>query len=118
VSAIFTNASTTNIDLRISGIVPPDATSGPITIVTPHGSTTSSGSFQVLPPPLSIRLISANEFEIVWAAVGTTFVLETSETMDLDSWSPVQQSPSAVNGQSSLKQTLGTAQRFYRLRKN
>ena len=92
--------------------------SGPITIVTPHGKVTSTASFQVLPPPLTIRLTGANEFEIVWPAVGTTFVLETSETVDLDSWSPVQQSPSAVNGQSSLKQTLGTAQRFYRLRKN
>ena len=53
-SATFTNAPTNNLDLRITAIVPPDAISGPITIVTPHGSVTSTASFQVLPPPLTI----------------------------------------------------------------
>lgn len=81
------------------------------------GSVTSTASFQVLPPPLTIRLTGGSEFEISWPAASTTFVLETSETLDLGSWSPVQESPTAANGQSILKQTFGMAQRFYRLRK-
>jgi hypothetical protein len=40
-SASFTNAATTNLDLRVTAVVPPDATSGPITIMTPHVSVTS-----------------------------------------------------------------------------
>jgi hypothetical protein len=50
VSASFANAPTNNIDLKITAIVPPDAISGPITIVTPHGNVTSTATFQVLPP--------------------------------------------------------------------
>ncbi len=38
-----------NEDLRVVTHVPSDATSGPITLVTPHGSVTSSTEFSVLP---------------------------------------------------------------------
>ncbi len=49
-SAVFTHVAGSYWDLRITATLPPDATSGPITIVTPHGSVTSSNSFTVLPP--------------------------------------------------------------------
>jgi hypothetical protein len=75
-SASFTNASSTNVDLRITAIVPSDATSGPITIVTPHGDVTSTASFQVLPPPLSVRVSGAIEDQNTWSAISREFVLE------------------------------------------
>jgi hypothetical protein len=49
-SGSFTTADDNNLDLRITAFVPLDATSGPITIITPHGNVTSSASFTVLPP--------------------------------------------------------------------
>jgi len=88
-SAVFTNAATTNVDLRITAVVPPDATSGPISIVTPQGNVTTTASFQVLPPPLTIRLMSASELEITWPATSAQFVLEMSETLSASSWIPV-----------------------------
>jgi len=73
-SASFTNALTNNLDLRITAIVPLDATSSSITMVTPHGNVTSTASFQVLPPSLTVRLTSAYELEITWPATSTEFV--------------------------------------------
>ena len=67
-SASFTNAPTNNFDLRITAVVPRDATSGPITIMTPHGNVTSTASFQVLPPPLSISLSATDRVVIRWPA--------------------------------------------------
>ena len=102
-SATFINALTNNIDLRITAVVPPDATSGPITIVTPHGSVTSTASFQVSPPPLTIRLTGANG-------------LETSEDLSASSWIPVTPAPRIEIGQSKLTLPAPTGKRFFRLR--
>lgn len=51
VGASFTNHSANNLDLRITAVVPPDATSSPITIRTPHGDVTTTAVFTVLPLP-------------------------------------------------------------------
>jgi hypothetical protein len=116
-SATFTNALKNNLDLKITAIVPPDATSGPITVLTPHGSVTSTNLFDVLPPPLTARLTGANELDITWPATSSAFVLEVSADLRAGSWLAVLQSPVVANGQSSLKQTPGLGSRFYRLRK-
>jgi hypothetical protein len=116
-SATFTNALKNYLDLKITAIVPPDATSGPITVLTPHGSVTSTNLFDVLPPPLTARLTAANELEIAWPATSSAFVLEVSADLSAGSWLPLAQSPVVANGQSSLKQTPGLGSRFYRLRK-
>ena len=116
-SATFTNALKNYLDLKITAIVPPAATSGPITVLTPHGSITSTNFFDVLPPPLTARLTGANELDITWPATSSAFVLEVSADLSTGSWLPVAQSPIVANGQSSLKQTPGLGSRFYRLRK-
>ena len=116
-SATFTNALNNDLDLKITAIVPPDATSGPITVLTPHGSVSSTDLFDVLPPPLTARLTGANELDIAWPATSSAFVLEVSADLSAGSWLPVAQSPVVANGQSSLKQTPGSGSRFYRLRK-
>ncbi|MBI4560079.1 MAG: hypothetical protein HY706_21000 [Candidatus Hydrogenedentes bacterium] len=117
-SASFTNAPTNNFDLRITAVVPPDAASGPITVVTPHGNVTSTASVQVLPPPLTIRRAGANELEIAWPATSGEFVLEFSEDLTANSWNPVTQLPLRANGQSKLALTAPTGKRFYRLKRN
>lgn len=50
VSAIFSNGLTSSRDVRIVATVPPNAASGSISVLTPHGAATSPGSFTVLPP--------------------------------------------------------------------
>ena len=117
-SATFTNALKNNLDLKITAIVPPDATSGPITVLTPHGSITSTNLFDVLPPPLTARLTGANELEIAWPATSSAFVLEMSADLSAGSWLPVAQSPVVANRQTSLKLAPGSGNRFYRLRRN
>ena len=117
VNASFTNALENNPDLKITAIVPPDASSGPITVLTPHGSITSTNLFDVLPPPLTARLTGANELEIAWPATSSAFVLEVSADLSAGSWLPVAQSPVVANGQSSLKLAPGSRQSVLSLKK-
>ncbi len=117
-SASFTNALTNNLDLRITAVLPPDATSGPITIVTPHGSATSSASFQVLPPPLSITFNSTAGLQISWPATSSAFVPEVSEDLSNGSWTPVAQAPVIANEQSKVTLAAPAGNRFYRLKRN
>ncbi len=116
-SATFANALTNNLDLRITAIVPPDATSGRITIVTPHGSVTSTASFQVLPPLLRITSASANQPVVSWASTSPEFLLESSEQVEGAAWVAVPEKP--VIGKEGSSVTLATepSTRFLRLRK-
>jgi hypothetical protein len=107
VSASFTNAPTNNLDLRIAAIVPTDATSGPITIVTPHGNVTSTVTFQVNRPLLTITRASADQLTVSWT--GTAFILESS--VDLRAWELA-----AAAGQSSASLPLTGTHKFFRLR--
>jgi hypothetical protein len=114
-SAAFTNALTNNLDLRITATVPPDASSGPITVVTSHGSVISTATFQVLPPPLSIARLADGRIEVRWPATSTAFLLETSDNLAGLGWRRVQEVPRQADGQSML--VLSPAgQQFYRLR--
>jgi len=115
-SATFTNAPTNNLDLRITAVVPSDAISGPITIVTPHGKVTSTTFFHVLPPPLTVQLAATNELEITWPATSTAFVLEEAAVLNPASLVPVSQAPFMANGESKLTLTPSTGIRFYRLK--
>jgi hypothetical protein len=117
-SAAFTNSPTNNIDLRITAVVPADATSGPITIVTPHGSATSPASFQVLPPALAIRLTGAKGLEIAWPATSPEFLLETSEDLVTCSWTAVTGTFLMANGATKLTLSAPAGKRFYRLKRN
>jgi len=113
-SASFTNAAANNLDLRITATVPPDASSGPITVVTPHGSATSGASFQVLPPPLAIVRTDAANVELRWAAMSDTITLEAADELSPESWHRVPDNPTRADGQSVLR-VLASGQRFYRL---
>jgi len=70
-AAGFANSPSNNFDLRITATVPPGALPGPITVLTPHGSVTSSASFQPLPPPLSLRFDQSGRAELAWGQPAT-----------------------------------------------
>lgn len=115
-SASFANAPTNSVDLRITATVPPDATSGPITIVTPHGSVTSTATFQLLPPPLTVRWTPEGRVEISWPATSAELGLESAAQLTSLVWEPVSALPPRSAGQSRvLVDGAGTA-RFFRLR--
>ena len=115
-SASFTNAVGNNLDLRVTAVVPPDATSGPITIVTPHGNVTSTTLFQLLPPRLSITLRTTNGIEIAWPATSSVFVLESSQDLSAGSWSSVTEPLLMTNGVTRLGLAMPAGNRFYRLK--
>ena len=70
-SAVFSHTSGTNYARSLTVTIPPDATSGPITIETPHGNVTSTNVFTVLPlPSLSVRPVpGTNLVELSWPSV-------------------------------------------------
>jgi hypothetical protein len=114
-SASFSNALTNNLDLRIAAVVPPDASSGAITVNTPHGDVTSSATFQVLPPKLSIVFNAATGLEITWPATSSTIALETTDDLASGTWVPVTESPVVEAGQSRLHIAAPGGTRFFRL---
>ncbi|HAB16160.1 MAG TPA: hypothetical protein DCE44_06895, partial [Verrucomicrobiales bacterium] len=111
----FSNAPANNLDLRLSAEVPPGARSGPITVVTPYGNATTTASFQVLPPPLSLRFLSNGEVQLHWNATGDFFVVEHSR--DLFDWQALEYPPEIGPEHSTLTLPF-TFQRsgFFRLR--
>jgi hypothetical protein len=115
-SAIFANAATTNLDLRIVAVVPPDAVSGPITIVTAHGDVTSSDAFQVLPPGLSANLRSPGEIAVTWPATSNAFVLEASDSLTSPVWTQLTNHTFVLDGLTEVKIPLLPGNRFFRLR--
>jgi subtilisin family serine protease len=114
--ASFTNAATTNLDLRLNAIVPPDATSGPITIVTPHGDVTSSAAFQVLPPGLWANLRSPGEIAVTWPATSNAFVLEASDSLTNPVWTQVTNHTVVSDGLTEVKIPSPPGNRFFRLK--
>jgi hypothetical protein len=115
-SATFTNAPTNNVDLRITAIVPPDATSGPVTVITPHGNVSSTATFQVLPPPLAVRGTPEGQVEIAWSATSEAFVLESASQPAGAVWEPVSTQVFRADGQSRVLVPGTEAARFFRLR--
>jgi len=115
-SATFINAPTNNLDLRITAVVARDASSGPITIMTPHGNVTSTASFQVLPPPLSISLGATDGVVIRWPAKGSAFVLEATDDLTEGSWSVVDGLTMDVGEARRIGVPAPKGVRFFRLR--
>jgi len=115
-SAPFSNALANSVDLRITAVVPPEATSGPITIITPHGSVTSTAAFQVLPPPLSIQTNSAGQLELRWPATRNDIALEEADSLLNPGWSLVSRPIVISEGVSKLTIPADVDRGFYRLR--
>jgi hypothetical protein len=115
--AVFTNALTNNLDLRITATVPPDATDGPITIRTPHGDFTSTNAFVVLLPRLLAHTQPSGAIEISWAATASDITLEAASDLQGGLWTAVTQPLIRTNGYTVFQPDEGFGNRFYRLRK-
>jgi subtilisin family serine protease len=117
-NASFTNAPTNNFDLRITAVVPPDAISGPITIVTPHASVTSTASFQVPPPKLAFTFNAANGLEFKWPSTSTAWMLEAAGDLSKGVWTPLAGTFLMTNGETKVTLPSPAGNRFYRLKRN
>jgi hypothetical protein len=76
---------------------------------------TSTSSFKVLPPPLSISSSTTTGLEITWPATSIALVLEVSEDLSAGSWAPVTEPVLRTNGVTRLSLAMPSARRFYRL---
>lgn len=107
------------VDSKLTAVVPSDATTGPITVETPHGNGTSPASFEVIRPE-PVLVLSAQrqpdggvELSAPW--VGLNMVLEASASLA----PPIVWQPIYTNApDTALKLTIPGAeqatQRFYR----
>jgi hypothetical protein len=86
--------------------------------VSPDNSGTASVALSLAPrPSLSIAQNLSGQFEISWPAAAVGYVLEeaTNATPPVD-WSPVSDSGTSINGQTTVTVTNDGSAAFYRLR--
>jgi hypothetical protein len=118
VSATFSNALTTNADFQIIATIPLTATTGTITIETPHGNITSTNVFTILPrPALSVRPVpGTNLVELSWPSV-TGFSLQRSDTFSpTGNWTSFSITSRLTNGVRIGTTAIIASNRFFRLR--
>jgi hypothetical protein len=116
--ADFANAPTNNIDHRITAIVPSEATSGPITIVTPHGTVISANAFTIIPlTALSVTRSSDHTITLSWPVASSGFVLESTVLPSGENWIRRNETSLQNNENWTLTLPASDSQRFFRLRK-
>ena len=118
VRASFTNAPTNNFDLRVTAVVPPEASSGPIAVVTPHGSETTTASFQVPLPKLAFTFNAATGHEVKWPSTNTAWMLEAAEDLSRGVWTPIAGTLVLTNGETKVTLPPSAGNSFYRLKRN
>lgn len=116
VVATFTTVSAT----EINATVPVGATTGPVTITTPKGTTTSAIAFEVLPLPAPPRMtllrVSDSAVAISWNSERAGFVLQSSVTLAPPAgWQDVVAAPLRGGGTTTVLVTLSSGPLFYRV---
>ena len=112
------NALTNYSDLQITATVPPGATTGPITIETPHGSVATTSSFSALTlPTLSFRPLPGTKLvELSWISA-PGFSVEQADFARAATWTPAQVFFQRLsNGVRIVNVSLVPSNRFFRLR--
>jgi len=123
IEARYTTLTNTHAfhDRRLTAIIPAGATSGPITVETPHGNGTSGEIFEVLEgPPSLLAVIEADRMLVLsWPATGTSagYLLEATPTLGTPVWSPVDRVVETSDPWNRVRVVLGGGGQFYRLRK-
>jgi hypothetical protein len=117
VNATFANSSDNDLDLRITATVPPDASDGPITILTPHGNATSTNSFVVPLPRLLAQTRPGGQIEITWPSTSSSIVLEATSDLARALWQPVTEGLIRTNGYTYFQTDVSRGSQFYRLKK-
>ncbi|HSH94701.1 MAG TPA: IPT/TIG domain-containing protein, partial [Roseimicrobium sp.] len=108
--SFFTNMSSTRID----AVVPPDASTGVITLTNPDGSVDSTKTFLVH-PELFITPLTNNNVLLSWYTWASGFSLEFSTNMI---WSPVPDAPVTSGFEKFVTNSAASGQKFYRLKRN
>jgi hypothetical protein len=70
------------------------------------------------PVPQDVTLsiaVDGDNILISWPAEAMDFVLQETDTLSNPQWSPVTETPEEVDGNFVVTQTLGTADKFFRL---
>jgi hypothetical protein len=118
VPAIFIEFSS----VRLRVLVPLNASTGPITITTRSGTTTSTETFQVTNAPsspdpvLSVRALGQNQIELSWPSDATDFALQIAESLQSPiRWTNATGSPELSAGRRVVAIDRGVGQRFFRL---
>lgn len=120
VEALFTLSTNLNSrDLRLTTVVPPAATSGPITIETPYGHFTTTTGFEVirpdLPPNLTIQRLPSGLVQFTAPSWTNAFVLESTPSFALPvRWTPVWTNPANNVLRFDEPIPAPSVQRFYR----
>ena len=106
-------------DLRLTAVVPAGATTGPITIETPHGNGTSAAVLEVLDGPLTLLAVLEVDrtLALSWPATASGYVLESSAALASPAWTPVGLPVETSGSRNSVRIVLAEAGRFFRLRK-
>lgn len=112
-SAEFTPG--TDPDKAIVATVPPHATTGPVTVITPTGNITSLTSITV-PVSLAMRLPDPNQVELSWSADASDLLLETTSDLGQPDWQTVPTSPSLDTERVIWRGPKGNGSQFFRLR--
>jgi len=73
--------------------------------------------FQGLMPPLTIRLITAGQVEIVWLPTTLDLLLEQSDGLSGALWAPVPFPATVTNGETKVILAPPSGNRFYRLKR-
>ncbi len=119
VPAAFTlNTNAASADRQLVATVPGQATSGPISIETPHGTGSSLGNFAVLVrPTMTIRLLpGTNLAELSWLSTSGFSVQRADAPVPGASWvTPNIVSTGLTNGIRSVTVSLVPSNRFFRL---
>jgi hypothetical protein len=107
------------LDLTLTATVPPDATTGPITIETPHGNFTTSSNVTVLVlPRLSVQALPGNLLELSWPSTSGFTAQRTDTLSPTSTWAGASAvSTRLVNGIRYVTVTNAVPNRFFRLRR-
>ena len=106
-------------DLRLTAVVPAGATTGPITIETPHGNGTSASVFEVIEdPPLLVAVLDADRMlGLSWPAKATGYILESTRGLGIPAWAPADVAIDLVGTRNTVRIVPAGERQFYRLRK-
>lgn len=107
---------------RLLAIVPTNAPSGPVRVVTQFGAALSKDVFEVIgpaPPPqlaLSIRATAQNRLELSWSADSANFVLQFSDSLQVAGpWSNLSTLSETIGERKVVTLDATANQRFFRL---
>jgi hypothetical protein len=113
-SATFSNVS----DNVIIATVPAGATTGPISVLAPAGTATTTNNFTVELLILSIAKLSQAMVAISWTTNAPGFTLQFSTNlMATNLWFSEGVAPVIMNGKNTVTNDITLPRKFYRLRK-